>query len=281
VDVGLIRESPDDSNLKLTTYNIYSDNYLASLVLKKYNPDNHDWTGRAENINNTMQQYLADAEDANPFFANHINQYMALTMAPTLRELAFSNSATFTLPVTVVGATINTTINNQNGSLNPRDYSDIAFLRAVYFHERGSDIDAMTNYLDGVYRYDGKGFRDDPFNSDPNHLYQTYKLALYIYASKLLGQDYDLQAFYTILAMQKNTSTLNNGGFVTGYDSNLQATGSTNAETTSLVVLSLNQTTMQSPPQEPISEFGTMPLAAMVLLVAVVLAIGTMRRKAR
>jgi hypothetical protein len=258
--VGLIRESPDPEFEN--NYWVYSDNYLASLVLLIYDQSNLTLTGRAENITNGMQYCLHQAGICNP-----MNQYMALTESASY----FDNAPPVTL-ARVDGATINTAMNNRiEDPLLPWNYSDIAFLQAVYYHELGHESDAMKAYGYGVNRYDGKGFKDDAYND--SYLYQTYKLALYIYASKSLCQEYEQQAFDTLLAMQQHDG---NGGFNTSYDSSLREIGGTNTETTSLAVLSLILTT----PQEPIPEFGMGPFVMMVFLAAVVLTIAARRRKA-
>jgi hypothetical protein len=218
--IGLIHVSPDTEELN-NTYYIYSDNYLASLVLANYDQGNLALTRRAESIRNTMQHYLDVAGIANP-----VSQYMVLNQS----VFAFNASADFTLEE-VNGSAIRTTMNNQSGSLDPSEYADIAFLQAVYYHELGREDDAMRVYLGGTHLYDGRGFNDTAFTGN----YQTYKLALYIYASKLLGQDYKQLAYYTLLGMQQP-----NGGFATSYNYSLGETSGTNVETTSLAILSLN-----------------------------------------
>jgi hypothetical protein len=266
--IGLINESPDDSNLTLhNTYWIYSDNYLASLVLWNYDPSNTNWTGMAVNITNKMKNYTGLAGIANP-----VNQYMVLT--ENVSEFAFNNSDPFTLNTTDDGATVKTTQNNRSTRLDKWNYADIGFLYVAYYCRLNLTTDAMNvyRYWDNLYDSEGKGFKDDAFND--THTYATYKLALYIYASKLLGQVYNPQANTTLRAMQQD-----NGGFATYYDSNLQAVSSTNTETTSLAVLSLIPVPPEPVPTEPIPEFGMMPFVVMVFLAAVVLTIGARRRK--
>lgn len=220
--VRLIHESPDHGLEDI--YWIYSDNYLASIVLSNYDQRDLTLTRMAENITNAMQDHTAEID--------LVNQYMVLTEALAVNISVFNNSANFNL-TNVDGSQIKTTQNNQSGSLDPRNYSDIAFLQAIYFHELGMENESMTAYEYGLDSYDGKGFNDTPFTETGR--YQTYKLALYIYASKQLGHDYDMQAFCTLLAMQRS-----NGGFVTEYGPSLQAISGTNTETTSLAILSLS-----------------------------------------
>jgi len=229
--IGLICESPDAPHLK-DSYWIYSDNYLSSLVLRTYDPDNLTLTRLARDIDNNMRDYLSLAGVTDP-----INQYMVLTESLSFSEPPFNASVNSDL-LEKDGAWIRTTQNNQSSLLSSKDYADIAFLQAVHYHERGREDEAMCAYLDGVRLYDGRGFKDEAYYGTGGTYphYQTYKIALYLYASKLLGQDYDIQAFYTLLEMQQP-----NGGFSTSYDrASLNATGYTNTETTCLAILALN-----------------------------------------
>jgi parallel beta-helix repeat protein len=233
--LGLICNSPDDPDPQLrNTYYLYSDNYIANLVLKNHEPYNDTLTAKADDIMDTIREYLAIAEVADPTFANHANQYMALNE----RVFAFNDHRNYELTQLlnqseVCGARILTTINNLPDYLCPKEYSDISFLQAIYFHETGELDKSKAAYDCWANRYDGKGFPDQAFLVEGN--YTTYKLALYIYASKLLGRSYNQTAYDTLLSMQQD-----NGGFATFYDSSLQAISSTNTETTSLAALCLD-----------------------------------------
>lgn len=226
--LGLVCVSPDSEELR-STYYIYSDNYLARLVLRDYDRSNLTQTRIAGAIANATQNRTSgfDAE----------NQYMVIADADNVSGHVFNNSKDFNL-TTVDGSEIKTTQNNQSGALDPASYADIAFLQTIYFHELGMKNESMAAYEIGVDMWDGRGFKDDAFTGT----YQTYKLALYIYATKLLGKDtvwgleYDLHAFCTLVEMQQP-----NGGFATGYDSSLRVTTYTNTETTSLAILSLSK----------------------------------------
>lgn len=280
--VGLNNNSPDTDDLQ-KTYWVYSDNYLASLVLEIYDPDNTSLTGRADNIKENMTRYLNCNEITDPI-TDPINQYMVLTESKEINE-SWSYFHGSDPPGSLLAqrdndTAIKTHIMTHSNNLTdihpaPEDYSDVAFLGVVYNCRLSKWDEAMHNYSCGIADWNGTGFADKAFNDSGIDEYQTYKLALYIYASKLLGLDYNEQAFDTLLAMQRNTSTFNNGGFVTGYNSSLVPKGCTNTETTSLAVLAL-----LAPMQAPIPEFAMMPLVVMVMLVAIVSMMGTRRRKA-
>jgi hypothetical protein len=83
--------------------------------------------------------------------------------------------------------------------------------------------------------------RDLPYNQTGQ--YQTYKLALFLYASAALDQPFNTTALSTLLRMQAP-----DGGFYTGYDASYShQTTLTNTETTSLVILALERVESQTP----------------------------------
>lgn len=81
--------------------------------------------------------------------------------------------------------------------------------------------------------FDGVGLRDLPYSQ--THQYQTYKLALSIYASVVLGQPVNSAVLSALLRMRAPT-----GGLYTGYDAGYShGSTETNTETMSLAVLAL------------------------------------------
>jgi len=262
--IGLNYNSPDTTELH-NTYWVYSDNYLASLVLGTYDPDNTALTSRAKTITNKMEDYLHNHGITDP-----MNQYQVLN--ESVFYFHCSDPKGTLLEEGDDGAVVKTHINNLTGDLGSENYSDIAFLQVVYYHRLNESGKAMTAYLNGLARYDGKGFADNAFAGE----YQTYKLALYIYASKLLGQGNDEQAFDTLLAMQQP-----DGGFKTGYDSSLNATSQsrTNMETTSLAVLSLMTVSAKSADDGVCSSLAIAAILVIASAAIVAVAYILIRRK--
>ena len=258
--IGLIHESPEPGTSPMAmiswcsltlvaeplqtqfrdTYNLYSDNFLASLVLWNYDPSNSTLTEMAQNITNTTRTYLTQGG------VTPINQWMVLAES----MFAFNASKGFIVAFLGNGATIKTRQNNQtSGYLTPQNYADVAFEQAIYYHQLRKDASATAAYRNGTKHWDGLGFRDCV---NPNGgTYATYKLALYIYCSKLLGvtTTFYHKALSTLLATQNKTS----GGFRTSYDSNLQPTSGTNTETTSTAILALNLVTLHQQSYQELS----------------------------
>jgi len=207
---GLVRETPT-----LDRFFLYSDNYLAARVLSS----GCDNPGLAESINRTLSRY-----DASRF----PNQYMAFDC----RGPFFGGSEDYR-----VSGDVWTTVNNQSGTPLNDGYADIAFLRAYYYVECANNPPAAIAAFDaGASEYVGVGFDDAPFLVGQSAgVYQTYKLALYVYTAELLNQTAPLGALVSMARMQNSTT----GGFYTGYDANLTPVGTTNTETTCLSIMAL------------------------------------------
>jgi hypothetical protein len=149
-------------------------------------------------------------------------------------------------------AMLKTTANDQSDTCSSQNYADLLFLQAVYYHRVRNDSAAMHYYQLGASDFDGVGIKDIPFktmNSSSFNEYQTYKLALYLYAGACLGTqtgDPNYPKLLSILLMQQDNST---GGFYSGYYFGglrsasylltLPSTPHPNTETTALAALAL------------------------------------------
>jgi len=208
--LGLVWETPSHERFFL-----YSDNYLASLVLSRECGN----LGLAERINQTLARYNAQ---------EFPNQYMVFSCREDL-----NGSENYNL-----SGKVWTTINNRSGGPLNESYADIAFLQAYYEKMcAGSAFGALEAFDAGAAEYNGIGFNDTAFQEGQNQgIYQTYKLALYIYAVELLGQRVPLSALESLLQMQAP-----DGGFYSGYYLGLtHGNTTTNTETTSLAILALS-----------------------------------------
>ncbi len=213
-DVGLIPETPGSS-----TYWLYSDNFLAAQALLQYGKSNNTVFDIGQNISKTLQRDSAGIGAENQYA-------MALGEGPCQFHSAVDYNVSSS-----GGIQIRTTLNNEAGNLSANQYADIAFLTAICLHT--NQPQALAEYDVGQGMFDGIGLRDLPYNQ--SELYQTYKLALYIYASDILSQPVNQTALATLIRMQAP-----NGGFYTGYDPTYSPAGTlTNTETTSLAILAL------------------------------------------
>jgi hypothetical protein len=221
LQIGLIHETSNSN-----TSWLYSDNFLATIALHQVGPSDPYLMAIANNISATIQSYAARLGGAT-------NQYMVLSNS-WKGPCGFGSAGSYTVAQTSNGQ-IKVALNNSTGTLSDSTYADIAFLTAVCLQNQGNHSEALTAFNLGAGFFDGTGFADAPF-ADSGGQYQTYKLALYIYASRLLSQPVNQAALAMLLKMQAP-----DGGFYTGYYPDLTH-GSTmsNTETTSLAILALS-----------------------------------------
>ena len=257
--IGLIPEIPRGN-----TYWIYSDNLLASIVLSSHT-ENKTLIDIANNISTTMDRYTTN-------LAHGANQYMVFYSGIG----AFNDSSNYDL-ASVDGATIKITLNNGSLPLDPASYGDIALLKAIYYHYSGGYSNASRYFQLGRAMYDGIGIKDTVFASGPEAgIYQTYKLALFILAARVLEESIPDNAT-SILTSQQAT----NVGFSTGYryqGGTLESEGSTNTETTSLAILALSY-----PPSltQPSILLYTAEIVAATALVAVIVTVAVIAKRRR
>jgi len=229
---------------KGNTYFVYSDNFLAAYVLGKFG--NSTVRAMAANITSTDDRYLA-------MVGHPENQYQVITSG----NGAFFASSNYVV-AHVGSAVIETTQNNGTTALSPKNYSDIAFVEALYWHQQRNANYSVINFNLGSRLYDGRGIVDQTTTGGE---YQTYKLALYDYVGKILGRAVPAGVEADLVRLQAP-----DGGFYTGYYYDLATGGTTtNTETTSLAILALSTQNAQS----GLSALGLVPFGTAVeLLVA-------------
>jgi len=221
--LGLIPETPNSS-----AYWLYSDNFLAAWALSQYPNASAAVAHTAANISQSISDY---------HLGNIVNQYEAMQVSSSCVFHAANN---YTVSSSG-GVQIKVIVNNGTGILNHTQYADIAFLDALCQNSHGNTSAALAAYNIGAKMFDGTGLRDLPYNQTQQ--YQTYKLALFIFAAADLNQPINLTALSTLLRMQAAS-----GGFYTGYDAGYShGTTMTNTETTSLALLALEMVVNQEP----------------------------------
>jgi hypothetical protein len=214
--LGLIPETPGSC-----VYWLYSDNFLAAKALMQYGQDNSTILAIGQNISATVQRDSAQIGTDNQYATSFGGGPCQIHNASNYNVSSSD------------GAQIKTTLNNGTGYLSEKQYADVAFLTAICLYDQGNDSGAMSAYGIGWSMFDGVGFRDLPYNQTGQ--YQTFKVALYVYASDILKQPVNETALTTLLRMQAE-----NGGFYTGYNSSFSPDRTlTNTETTSLAILAL------------------------------------------
>lgn len=236
---GLIPETPTGH-----TFWLFSDNYLVLLAVSRYDTSNSSMSSFAAAMNAALYGYVATLPSdlvQNEYTA--LNSTTSSFACSTNYQLSWSSNSQL-VPGTGK-ATLMTTANNQSPNCASQNYADLLFLQALYYHRLGNSTAATNYYTQASGDYDGKGVADLAYNGT---VYQTYKLALFVYTASCLGYSpaaNDTTAVNTLFALQDNST----GGFYAGYTVNLTSlnaaqftpTGGVNTETTALAALALEQ----------------------------------------
>ena len=221
--VQFLTRNQFDSQLNLTregtsggrerTYWLLSDNLLASKALQPYNAT------VSTRIWNAMVKY--------GFAKNGLHESLFGCVIPIPPVASTTENLTATSSYTVKVELHNST---QRFS-DFREYGDLLVYVALRSQWLGNRPDAEANFEKAVMMWDGKGIRDKAFTGE----YQTYKLALILYASRILNiplqQEQEMRD--RMWAMQRA-----DGGLWTGYNADLQPSSvDVNTETTALAIL--------------------------------------------
>jgi len=222
--IGLIYES-EDTGTRITlngisyrcnqSFFIYSDNLLAEYALKTSEPQ------ISHRINQTIQSYGLPSGD---FFEVLFGQIISEPLCN--------------------GKTVNIT-NDANRIILAefRDYSspikgqyaNALIYRSLNNYLKGDMNASKGNFTQVLNLWDGKGINDDATKQDNS--YANYKLALVVYASKVLSINDPriIEIEQKLWSMQQP-----NGGITSLADLAGNPLGSTNAETTSMTLIAYN-----------------------------------------
>jgi hypothetical protein len=244
--LGLIPEFPGSH-----TYWLSSDNYLAALAIEKYSTSNQSTISFASALESALGGYSSTLPTT-----LEQNQYAALNST----KAYFDCSANYAISWSAGGQTVagngsailETTANDQSLSCASENYADLLLLQAIHYHRIGNTAQATLLYQNASKDFDGTGFVDisNQIGSSTGDIgslvpiYQTYKLALYVYSTYCLGVQSTASnlsmATATLLHLQSNST----GGFSTSYSTKsngvvIATTSGVNTETTALSALAL------------------------------------------
>ncbi|MBI2936896.1 MAG: hypothetical protein HYY22_01685 [Thaumarchaeota archaeon] len=232
-DVGLIYESEDSGNRTIVgqgyrynqIYWLYSDNLLASWALK---PCDSKMSGT---INQTVHSYTSERSGFfDVLFGDPIAQDMSeatqLVIAQDSQRVImaeFHNSST------------------PSSFLRWQSYGDTLIYQSLNEHLKGNRTAAIQYFTEAYRMFDGKGVYDLATQTDGR--YANYKLALILYASKVL--DYPIPYNNTIPNYNPIQDRLwsmqqENGGITSLSNLDGNPVGSANTETTAMTLLLYN-----------------------------------------
>ena len=230
-EVGLVYESedPGDRTYGNQTYSynqiywLYSDNLLVSWALKPYDSEMSD------TINQTIRSYsVGESGLFEVIFGKIISQNVSAA-----NQLIIANNSEHVIMAE---------FHNSSTPLLWEKYGDTLIYQSLNEYLKGNKAAAEKYFIIACQMFDGKGVNDTATKTDGK--YANYKLALLIYASKVLNNPKQLNANIscgvsvkeTLWSMQ-NTTT---GGITSLADPDGNPMGSANAETTSMTLLAYN-----------------------------------------
>ena len=211
-ELGLLREAPIAAPNK---YWLTNDNSLAA-----YTFDQFGRTEPRDIIIQSINQYDSHENNFIEVVMGHV-----VDMPPRIPEAVL---------ITKIGDADIWTEKHESDSRYEdwQEYANLGFMMVLNSVNQDNVNLAQEQVLTTMQMFDGKGFRDKAYNES----YETYKLALAIYAaSKCKVELQDGEKILEILLKMQDK----NGGFHTHYDENLNPMGDTNTETTSFALLAL------------------------------------------
>jgi hypothetical protein len=114
-----------------------------------------------------------------------------------------------------------------------QEYADLLLYASLSYYNEGKNQVALFLFDKAKNMWDGKGIWDNATQADG--MYTTYKLALLLYTSKILGVKLNFEAeIVNRIWRQQNQDT---GGIISHYFYDGTPHGDTNTETTAIVVI--------------------------------------------
>jgi len=223
-ELGLVRESPDDLDLeKHETYWLASDNLLAWKALELF-PEHR---GLAETIAQRLKKdYNIEQYDLLHDVLTGDSDLSAVDCG--LKEVVLEENG-YMVKIHVVDRSVKME--------DACEYADRLCYKALALASNNRVEEAREVFSQALAMWDGVGLEDKAYREAG--LYETYKLALLYYTAKKLGMLDKLEFKDELLNVIFSMQDQENGGFHTTYNGQMEQVGSTNSETTSLVILAL------------------------------------------
>jgi len=236
--LGLARTTPN-SNI----YYIASDNLLVEKALSPCNSTtrpaiNQSISSCCDNGNDRMHEALLGVQIPLP---------ITLPLTYTIAESAVGRQFRGVSPAAAGGNyTVLWEFHNATGTFPDCAYSDVTVYTALELRREGNTTGAQHDMECLNLMFDGRGMADEAYKGGPfiqYGLYQTYKLALYIYALQKISGSHFYGYEENLLRSQGP-----DGGFHTGYDQiGTYAGTQENAETTAIAMIVLSSLSAANP----------------------------------
>ncbi len=226
----LVRGTPNSSVYYVASDNLLVEKAISSCDLTTSKAINHSISSCCGSGNDRMHEALLGAKIHLP-----INTATVYTVANSTTGKLFQG----VYPTTAGGNyTVLWEVHNATGTFPDCTYADVTVYTALELRLEGNSTGARHEMDCLTAMFDGRGMVDEAYKdgSAMEHaIYQTYKLALYIYAQQKISGTY----FYA----EENLFRLQgpDGGFHTGYDQiGTYAGTQENTETTSIAMIAIS-----------------------------------------
>jgi hypothetical protein len=231
--LDLCRDVPNKSP---NTYWLVSDNLWAWKALKVANEMYYFDAGEVGRVADRIEAKLKEdvtlynlPRDLNGFPISYMHEAVIGDVIPTPNRNATIqtlHSDDYNLKTEVC-----------NGTVLPdwKNYTDRLLYMALSCFWQGNDTGANLYFKNATATWDGIGINDTATKTDG--FYATYKLALLLYTSKVLGRrlPFECELVKRIWSLQRESD----GGIITNYYANGTQKGDANTETTSIVIIAV------------------------------------------
>jgi len=231
--LGLCCEAPVEAP---NTYWLVSDNLWAWKALKVANETYYFGAGKVGLVADEIEAKLKEdatlynlPRDNNTFPISFMHEAVIGDVIPTPNR----NVTILTLH----SDDYNLTTEIYNGTVLPdwKDYTDRLLYMALSCFWQGNETGANLYFKNATNTWDGMGISDEATKADG--FYATYKLALLLYVSKVLGRrlPFESDLVKRIWGLQRESD----GGIITNYYANDTQKADANTETTSIVIIAI------------------------------------------
>jgi len=237
--LNLCREAPD---VAPNVYWLVSDNLWAWKALKAANESRLSNAAKAGQIASIIEIKLKEMaqlhnlpKDSNGLPISFMHEAVIGDIIPTPNR----NSTYLNLTEQNDDYVLQTEICNGSEISNWQEYADRLLCVALSYHWQANETVAIqyfenaTSMRDGMW--DGTGLNDTATKVDG--FYTTFKLALLLYVSKVLGRTLPFE--YGLVMRIWSLQNITNGGIITNYFANGTSYGDANTETTSIVIIAM------------------------------------------
>ena len=231
--LGLCRDAPNNPS---NTYWLVSDNLWAWKALKTANENYYFGAEDVGRVADEIEAKLKEdatlynlPRDRNGFPISFIHEAVIGDVIPT------PNRAPTILTLHSDDYIVKTEVCNGTIMPNWQEYTDRLLYMALSCFWQGNNTAANPYFNSATDTWDGIGISDSATKADG--LYATYKLALLLYTSKVLGErlPFEFELVKRIWSLQRESD----GGIITNYYANGTLVGDANTETTSIVIIAV------------------------------------------